>query len=187
MWVRSYVSIACVLVLLSLAGAASAEPPLHTSLGVALGRDWFARDSADTNTPSASQIGGWLLRDLTPSFGVGLGATGSLFLFGCREEPGCFPYRLLRLSALSELRRQLVGNEHQALEIWGSLGPDVVRYARGENPTGATWGIGATARGGPRVRMRWLTIAPYAEFAGYSVGSHWAYGLGLQFGVRVVD
>jgi hypothetical protein len=43
------------------------------------------------------------------------------------------------------------------------------------------------ARGGIRVRMRWLTVGPYGDVTVFSPGSHFGEGFGLQLGVRLTD
>lgn len=164
-----------------------AEPPRHTSFGLELARSWFAREKADARAPAAYQVGAWLLRDLTPSLAMGVEATRTVFPYGCSDGPGCYPYNLLRAGALAELRRVIVADEHQALEVFGSLSPGIVRYSRGEHPAGSTWGAGATARTGIRVRMRWLTLAPHGNVSAFTPGSHWAYGFALHVGVRLAD
>jgi hypothetical protein len=187
MQARLAASGAWALVVLSISASAVAESPMDTSFGLELARDWFAREDADAEPATAYRGGAWLLRDVAPALAVGVEINNTVFLFGCRDEPGCYPYNLLRLGGLAELRDSVAADEHQALEVFGSLGPEVVRYARGEHPTRREWGIGVTARIGLRVRMRWLTLAPHAQASAFSPGSHLASGFGLQLGVRVAD
>jgi hypothetical protein len=175
------------LALLTLSSAALAEPAEHTSFGLLLEHNWFAPEDSDATTPTVNQLGAWFLRDLSPILSVGGSVMSTVFLFGCREEPGCYPYHLLRLGPVAELRAPLTASEHQALEVFGSVGPELVRFARGETERRTAWGVGATARGGIRVRMRWLTVGPYGDVTVFGPGSHFGWGFGLQLGVRLTD
>jgi hypothetical protein len=170
--------------------AALATEMERTSFGVALGRDWFPRGRGTSATPRASYLGIWVLRDVTPRLAFGVQGSASVNVFGCDGDESCHVYRLLRLGGLAEFRLPLVQDATQGLELFGTIGPELVRTSEpGDQRTAkaAPWGIGATGRIGPRLRMRWLTLAPYGELAAFSVGAHLAYGFGLQLGSFVSD
>jgi hypothetical protein len=97
--------------------------------------------------------------------------------------------------ALSELQRDaaesslaLLEAPEQGLEAWLELGAHATKTSLRSNAQSGSrdtiWGVGMTLRGGPRVRMRRLTLGPYAEGLIMNVGARAGTGFGLQVGLR---
>jgi hypothetical protein len=153
------------------------------------GRERLRKASVERLRPGAHYLGIWAAYELHPRLAVGVDLSTAVRISPCAEQEPCLDSKLTRLGGLIEGKHTLVGDRLQALEAFASLAPSLMftterRPDSGYRATDTPWGAGLTGKLGPRVFMRWLTIGPYVEGCVHTVGTHLAYGYGLQLGLR---
>jgi hypothetical protein len=132
-----------------------------------------------------------VLRGFGP-FAFGVEASAALNLFECDGETSCDAYQFMRIGGLAEAQLKLGGDDLQSVAVVGAVAPALVRTSEptqpgpriAARPAATAWGAGMSVSAGPRLKMRWLTIEPYAEISAFTVGAHVAVGLGLRMGCR---